>query len=178
MRRWRIFSVWPKANRRPNVRDSGSLEAIQKTIIVRCDLAKAFRAWTEQIDAWWPKGHSRSGDTRTTVVLERRLGDRLYERTPAGVEHDWGQVIAWDSPRHFAMHWYLGSGLDQPTRVEIHFSALANGDTRVDLVHQGPELIGQLWERTSAVFDAAWAHVLTAYRMACTSNAFEEESMS
>lgn len=160
------------------MRDSGSLDAIQKTIIVRCDLAKAFRAWTEQIDAWWPKGHSRSGDTRTTVVLERRLGGRLYERTPAGVEHDWGQVIAWDSPRHFAMHWYLGSSPDQPTRVEIHFSALANGDTRVDLVHQGPELIGQLWGRTSAVFDVAWADVLTAYRVACTSDAFEEESMS
>src|SRR5438034_1190213 len=87
--------------------DSGSPDAIQKTIIVRCNLEKAFRAWTEQIDLWWPKGHSRSGDPRTTVVLERRLGGRLYERTLEGVEYAWGQVIAWDSPRHFAFHWYL-----------------------------------------------------------------------
>ena len=75
-----------------------------------------FRAWTEQIDAWWPKGHSRSGDPHTTVILERGLGGRLYERTPAGIEHAWGQVIAWDAPRHFALHWYLGSGPDQPTK--------------------------------------------------------------
>jgi hypothetical protein len=159
------------------MRDSDSLDVIQKTITVRCDLEQAFRAWTEQIDAWWPKGHSRSGDPRTTVVLERRLGGRLYERTPAGVEHAWGQVIAWDSPRHFALHWYLGSSPDQPTRVEVHFSALANGDTRVDLVHQGPELIGELWGRTKAVFDVAWTHVLRAYRTACTPDTFEEESM-
>ena len=149
--------------------DPDALDAIQKTIVVRCNVEQAFRAWTEQIDAWWPKGHSRSGDPRTTVVLERGLGGRLYERTPAGIEHAWGQVIAWDAPRHFALHWYLGSSPDQPTRVEVHFSALANGDTRVDLVHQGPELIGELWGHTSAVFDTAWAHVVAAYRAACDS---------
>ncbi len=149
------------------MQDTGSLDAIQKTIIVRCDLEKAFRAWTEQIDAWWPKGHSRSGDPRTTVVLEPHLGGRLYERTPEGVEHAWGQVIAWDSPRHFALHWYLGSSADKPTRVEVHFRAQANGHTRVDLLHRGPELIGEQWGRTCTVFDTAWAHVLTAYHAAC-----------
>ena len=159
------------------MRDSGSLDAIQKSIIVRCDLEQAFRVWTEQIDVWWPKGHSRSGDPRTTVLLERRLGGRLYEQTPMGVEHTWGHVIAWNSPRHFVMHWYLGSSPDQPTRVEVHFSALANGDTRVDLLHQGPELIGELWGRTKAVFITAWAHVLTAYGAACTADVFEKESM-
>jgi hypothetical protein len=157
--------------------DLGSPAAIQKTIIVRCDLEKTFRTWTEQIDAWWPKGHSRSGDLRTTVVLERRLGGRLYERTPEGAEYAWGQVIAWDSPRYFALHWYLGSSADRPTRVEVRFSLLANGNTRVDLVHQGPELIGEQWGRTSAVFDTAWAHVLAAYRAAFSSDPNEEETI-
>jgi hypothetical protein len=157
--------------------EPGSPDAIQKTIIVRCDQERAFRVWTEQIDAWWPRGHSRSGDPRTTVILERGLGGRLYERTSAGIEHAWGQVIAWDAPRQFVLHWYLGSSREQPTRVEVRFSALANGDTRVDLLHQGPELIGQLWERTSAVFETAWSHVLTAYGAACTANVFEKESI-
>ena len=60
----------------------------------------------------------------------------------------------------------------------MHFSALANGATRVDLVHQGPELIGELWGRTSVVFDTAWAHVLAAYRATFPSDMYEEESMS
>ena len=51
-----------------------------------------------------------------------------------------------------------------------------NGDTRVDLLHQGPELIGELWGRTSAVFDTAWAHVLAAYRATFLSDAHEEET--
>jgi uncharacterized protein YndB with AHSA1/START domain len=152
-------------------------DAIRKTIVVRCDLETAFRTWTERIDAWWPKGHSRSGDPRTTVVLEHCQGGRLYERTPEGVEHAWGKVIVWDPPRYLVYHWYLGSGAEQPTRVEVRFSSQPNGDTRVELIHQGPELIGELWPRTSAVFDTAWGHVLAAYRAACAQNGFEQEAM-
>src|SRR6478672_10574 len=131
----------------------GSTDAISKTIIVRCGVDTTFRTWTEQINAWWPKGHSRSGNPRTTVFLERRVGGWIYERTPEGVEHEWGEVTVWEPPGHFAYHWYLGSGSEQPTRVDVR--------------HQGPEFIGALWSRTSAVFDAAWDALLPAYIAAC-----------
>ncbi|MFI7065170.1 hypothetical protein ACIBL3_29545 [Kribbella sp. NPDC050124] len=32
------------------------------------------------------------------MVLERRLGGRIYERTQAGDEIDWGEITAWDPP--------------------------------------------------------------------------------
>jgi hypothetical protein len=154
----------------------GTPDAIRKTILVRCDLDSAFRTWTERIDVWWPKGHSRSGDLHTTVVLERYAGGRLYERTPEGVEYTWGRVIAWEPPRHFACHWYLGSSAELPTRVEVHFSAQASGETQVDLLHHGPALIGAQWGRASAIFDTAWEHVLAAYRAACAPNTLKQEA--
>jgi hypothetical protein len=55
---------------------SGSTDVVRKTIIVRCGVDTAFRIWTEQINAWWPKGHSRSGNLSTTVFLERHMGGR------------------------------------------------------------------------------------------------------
>jgi hypothetical protein len=142
-------------------------DSVQKTIVVRCDLDTAFRTWTEQIDTWWPKRHSRSGDAGTTVLLERHAGGRLYERTSEGVEHAWGAVIVWEPPYHFAYHWYLGSGAEQPSRVDVRFSPEGSGWTRVDVSHRGPELIGALWLRTSAIFDAAWEQLLPAYSAAC-----------
>jgi hypothetical protein len=72
----------------------GSADAISKTIVVRCSVDTAFRTWTEQINAWWPKGHSRSGNPSTTIFLERHVGGRIYERTPEGVEHAWGEVMS------------------------------------------------------------------------------------
>jgi hypothetical protein len=142
-------------------------DAILKTIVVRCGVETAFRTWTEQVNAWWPKGHSRSGDPGTTVRLECQMGGRLYERTPEGVEHEWGKVIAWNPPSHFAYHWYLGSGVEQPTRVDVNFVS-QDGGTRVEVSHRGSEFIGELWSRNNARYDAAWEQVLPAYSAMCS----------
>jgi uncharacterized protein YndB with AHSA1/START domain len=136
---------------------------VHKTILVRCDVETAFRVWTEQIDLWWPKSHSRSRDPNTTVMLEARIGGRLYERTSQGVEHDWGEVIAWEPPHHFAFHWYLGSGPSQPTHVDVRFISQESENTRIEISHRGPELIGELWSRNRSIYDASWETVLTAY---------------
>jgi uncharacterized protein YndB with AHSA1/START domain len=152
----------------------GPPDAVRKTILVRCAIHVAFRIWTEQIDRWWPKGHSRSGNLSTTVFLEPRIGGRLYERTPDGIEYSWGEVLAWEPPRHLAYHWYLGSGDDRPTRVDVWFSISPEGHTLVDIAHRGPELIGELWARTNARFAVAWDHVLAAYIAGC--QALEQES--
>ena len=143
--------------------DPASTNAVQKSIIVRCDLATAFRFWTEQIDLWWPKTHSRSGDPNTVVLLEPHLGGRLFERTSQGIEHDWGEVTAWEPPHHFAYHWYLGSDPTQPTHVDVRFSNHDSSSARVEITHRGPELIGELWFRNSARYDASWDVVLEAY---------------
>ncbi|MEA2576075.1 MAG: hypothetical protein QOH93_3373 [Chloroflexia bacterium] len=141
--------------------------AVKKTIVVRCGLEKAFRTWTERIDAWWPKGHSLSGDPGTTIFIENRVGGRIYERTPGGMEHDWGEVLAWEPPDHFAYHWYLGSGPKQPTRVDVNFIGHLGGSTRVEVTHCGPELIGELWTRNNSRYDSAWEAVLPAYVVMC-----------
>jgi hypothetical protein len=146
---------------------AGTLNAVQKIITVRCTMDVAFRTWTEQIDAWWPKTHSRSGNANTTVTLEQGAGGRLFERTADGVEHTWGQVVSWTPPQHFACDWYLGSGQERPSRVDVHFIAQADGHTRVEVIHRGPELIGELWSRNCHLYDQAWATVLTHYLAAC-----------
>jgi uncharacterized protein YndB with AHSA1/START domain len=153
---------------------SDSAGAVRKTVVVRCDVDAAFRTWTERIDAWWPKSHSRSGDPCTLVFLEGRLGGRIYERTPEGIEHDWGEVIAWEPPAHLAYYWYLGSGADRPSRVDVRFVSDEQGGapewgprTRVEVSHEGPELLGELWARTSPRFSAGWGAVLPSYAAAC-----------
>jgi uncharacterized protein YndB with AHSA1/START domain len=145
---------------------NGPREAVRKTILVRCPIEAAFRVWTERIDGWWPKGHSRSGDPNTIVCLEPHVGGRLYERTPDGVEYIWGEVLVWEPPRHLAYHWYLGSSAERPTRVDVQFSAHNDGRTQVDITHRGSELIGELWTQTSGRFSAAWDHVLASYTTA------------
>ncbi len=147
---------------------SSSPDLVSKTVQVRCSLEAAFRIWTEQIDSWWPKGHSRSGDPRTVVFFEAGAGGRFYERTSAGVEFDWGRIVEWSPPHYFAFYWYLGSDPERPSRVDVHFTEQKNGETRVEVMHRGPELIGELWSQRSNRFQTSWEHVLTAYVESCT----------
>jgi hypothetical protein len=59
-------------------------ETIQPVVVaidVRRGIEEAFRVFTAEIGAWWPvAAHSVEPDKVETVVLEGRVGGRLYER--------------------------------------------------------------------------------------------------
>ena len=73
-------------------------EAIRKTVLVDFTPEEAFDLFTARISSWWPvRTHSYGGDDVKSVVLEPRVGGRLYEVTAEG-EQDWGTVLAWEPP--------------------------------------------------------------------------------
>lgn len=146
--------------------------AVRKTVVVGCDIDTAFRTWTERIDVWWPQSHRPSGDAGAVVGLEGYEGGRIFERTSEGIERVWGKVIAWEPTWHLGYEWYLGSGVEQPTRVDVIFRAEEAG-TRVEVTHRGPELVGEIWTRNVARYDASWDVVLPAYVAACGTQNFE-----
>lgn len=136
---------------------------VTKSIIIGLNVERAFRLWTEQIGAWWPAHHSLSGDPKTQVFIEGKIGGRFYERASDGVEYEWGVVEVWEPPYRLAFTWYLGSSSALPSRVEVRFVALNDNETRLELEHRGPELIGELWWLNKSRYSAAWHKVLSAY---------------
>ena len=98
------------------------IDPIRLEFEVACAQDHAFEIWTAGIDRWWPADHTVTGSDDLLVVLEPRPGGRIFERTPGGVEHDWGEVTV-------------------TTRVEIEhrgWEALgAEGETWRDRNHGG-----------------------------------------
>jgi uncharacterized protein YndB with AHSA1/START domain len=108
---------------------------------VRCTPAHAFAVWATRTSAWWPSSHSVSGDARIAVTIEPHPGGRIFERTPAGEEHDWGEVLEWEPPHRLAYLWHLRQDRADATRVEISFRP--EGEcTCVSIVHSGWERLG------------------------------------
>lgn len=136
---------------------------VRKSIVVARDAAGAFAVWTEQIGAWWPAGHSLSGDPLTTVLMEGWENGRVYERTADGREYEWGRVLVWEPPMRLVHTWYLGSGQALPSEVAVAFVPLGEQQTRIELTHRGPELIGELWWQRVALFAGAWGKILPLY---------------
>jgi uncharacterized protein YndB with AHSA1/START domain len=116
-------------------------DALRVSFEVGCGVEHAFAVWTKRIGTWWPADHTLSGGP-AMILLEGRVGGRIYERTTQGKELDWGLVTVWRPPSLLAYRWHLGSDPDSATNVEVTFSTLGPKRTRVQIEQTGWELLG------------------------------------
>jgi hypothetical protein len=131
---------------------------------VHCSAEHAFSVWTSRIGAWWPSDHTVSGEAEL-VVLQSGVGGRIFERTPDGVEHDWGEVTLWNPPTQLAYLWHLGADRTAATEVEVRFVARGAATTRIEIEHRGWEQLGEAadqWrDRNRVGWDTLLPHFLT-----------------
>jgi uncharacterized protein YndB with AHSA1/START domain len=141
-------------------------DALRLAFDVACPVEHAFAVWTSEIAVWWPADHTVTSERGLVVVLEAGVGGRIYERTPHGVEHDWGEVTVWEPPTRLAYLWHLRRDRADATEVEIRFVSRADAGTRVEIEHRGWERLGaggQDWrERNRAGWETLLPHYLAA----------------
>jgi uncharacterized protein YndB with AHSA1/START domain len=136
------------------------IQPVHKELLVPGTPEDTFRLFTERIDEWWPAGtHSVAGDDVAKVVVDGGTGGRIYEVSNAGVEHEWGVILAWEPGSLLEATWYPGLPPQHATHLLIRF--VAEGDrTRVTLVHDGWEARGVIGPEMRENYDAGWDLVL------------------
>ena len=151
------------------------IEPLRMDIELACPQEHAFATWTEHFARWWPPGHTVTGNP-AAIVLEPRLGGRIYERTRDGQEIDWGEITAWDPPHGFAYLWHIRRDRADATDVEVRFVATRDDTTRMEITHNGWERLGAEAESWRDANRGGWAGLLPHFIAACTpSTAYEEE---
>lgn len=131
---------------------------IERRIDLTVPPARAWRAWTERIALWWPPGHLKH---KGTMVLEGRIGGRLYERSDA-TEFDWGRVVAWEPTDRLAYDFFVPHGSDAPSRVEVSFVAHGTG-TRVEVRHGPGHLASGVYASTAIKYAASWDDLIDSF---------------
>ena len=116
-------------------------EPLRMVFDVQCPRTHAFDVWTAHLSRWWPSSHTVSGTSDVDILLEPRVGGRIFERTAAGAEHDWGQITVWDPPRRLGYLWHLRQDRADATRVDIVFHDHGSA-TRIEIEHSGWERLG------------------------------------
>jgi uncharacterized protein YndB with AHSA1/START domain len=142
------------------------IEPLRMSFDVEAPQDHAFDTWTSEIGQWWPADHTHTGRPDLQIVLEGRVGGRIFERTPDGQEWDWGEVTAWEPPTRLVYLWHLKRDRAEATEVEIRFRSIAPEATRVDIEHRGWEVLGaggQTWRDRNA---GGWATLLPHYQAA------------
>jgi uncharacterized protein YndB with AHSA1/START domain len=141
-----------------------TIEPIEIQFEVACSPAHAFDTWGNRTSLWWPRSHTMSSAPGLAVTFEPRPGGRIFERTPEGAEHDWGEVLAWEPPHRLAYLWHLGSDRGRATEVDISFAG--HDTTTVTITHRGLERLGAdgpAWRQRNL---GGWSGLLPHYREA------------
>jgi uncharacterized protein YndB with AHSA1/START domain len=134
-------------------------------------LKRAFEVFTE-METWWPETHHAGDAPLEKAVMECRTGGRCYSTQTNGTEFDWGTVVVWEPPRRLVFAWQVNMAceyepdLSKASEVEVRFTPVRGGSTRVDLEHGCLQRHGEGFEEMRNEVDDknGWAALLQSYR--------------
>jgi uncharacterized protein YndB with AHSA1/START domain len=143
---------------------------IRRTLEVRASRAHAFAVFTDGFDNWWPRSHTIGKSPLRRAVIEPRLGGRWYGVGEDGSQDDWGEVLAWEPPERLLLAWRINPRWTYDpavhTEVEVRFSDLGGGLTRVDFEHRKLEGLGAGADEMAKGLGGGWVGVLESFKAA------------
>lgn len=136
------------------------IEPLVKRVIVPGTTEMVFDLFTSRIGEWWPRvTHSVGGEDSVSVDMGNGVGERIFEVTRDGTEHEWGRITDWLPGERVAFSWRPGLAPEQATHVAITFRSTTEG-TEVTLVHDGWTARGEDWRGMRDNYDTGWDLVL------------------
>ena len=109
-----------------------------------------------------------TGEQGLEILFEPWVGGRIFERTTAGREEDWGEVVLWEPPRRLGYLWHLRADRTDATEVEVAFTGQDDGSTRVDIEHRGWDRLGERAPAWRERNQRGWSGIIPTYVAACT----------
>lgn len=132
---------------------------IVNSVLLAMDTAQAFAFVTTRISEWWPPERRHTGDKNSSIFL--LASGRFYECASDGREVDLGKVTVWNEPHVIVLDFYIATGPDHPTEVEMRFEA-EGSQTRLTVVHRPKPESAHLWDERSTRYATSWSIVLAS----------------
>jgi len=144
---------------------------VHRSVDVDAPLEDAFRIFTEDIGSWWPPEHHVLQAELAEMVFEPRVGGHVYDRGVDGTECRWARVLAYDPPHRvvfswdIALDWHIEKDTEKTSEIEVRFTAVGKGRTRVELDHRKLDRHGPGWEtmRDAVESEGGWPLGLTRF---------------
>jgi hypothetical protein len=126
---------------------------ITRSVLLPLAPAAAFTLFTARIGEWWPAERRHTEDPGSQIFLLET--GRFFERGRSGEEVDLGRVRAWEPPSRILLDFFIATGPDRPTEVEITF--LARGpSTEVTVIHRPTAASMELWTDRAPKYGRSW----------------------
>jgi uncharacterized protein YndB with AHSA1/START domain len=134
-----------------------------KSVVLPLAPLAAFELFTQKIGTWWPPDRRHTQDPASEIFLLQ--SGRFYERARDGHEVELGCVRSWELPSRILLDFFIATGPEKPTEVEITFAA-QEGGTRVTVTHRPKPASEGLWTERAPRYERSWDVVLAALSQA------------
>jgi hypothetical protein len=132
---------------------------IVKSVLLPLAPVAAFELFTKNAGEWWPADRRHTKDPASEIFLLET--GRFYERARDGHEVELGVIRSWDKPKRLLIDFFIATGPDFPTEVEVIFTGEAGG-TRVTVNHRPKAVSEALWPERASRYEQSWSAVLAA----------------
>jgi uncharacterized protein YndB with AHSA1/START domain len=136
-----------------------------ESVVLPLAPAAAFELFTRKVGEWWPADRRHTQDPKSEIFLLQ--GGRFYERARNGQEVELGRVRSWELPNRILLDFFIATGPEKPTEVEITFAA-QQGGTRVTVTHRPKPDSEDLWAERAPRYERSWDVVMAALLQAAT----------
>jgi uncharacterized protein YndB with AHSA1/START domain len=138
--------------------------AVHAAIEVDAPQQRAFDVFTREFGAFKPPEHNLLDVPIAETVVETHVGGHIIDRGTDGSECRWARVLVYEPPDRFVFSWDISPswGVEtDPARtseVEVRFTPLDAGRTRVALEHRHLDRHGEGWDavRNGVGSDEGW----------------------
>jgi len=145
---------------------------VRRSVEVKASVERAFEVFTSGIGSWWPSTHTIGKGKLKTAVIEPCKGGRWYGEDEDGATTEWGKVLVFEPPGRLVLAWQISAEWrydpDLVTEVELTFTPVAAGLTRVELEHRHLERLGPKHAEMRASIDSpgGWGGMMSLYAAA------------
>lgn len=136
---------------------------VRASVDVQVPPQRAFELFTAQIGGWWDESHHILEAPLAGMIFEPFVGGNIVDRGTDGSECRWARVIAYEPPHRVCftwdinLQWQVETDPERCSEVEIAFTELASGGTRVVLTHSHLDRHGPGWESMRDAVASGWS---------------------
>lgn len=147
-------------------------EPLIKIIEVPCGQQQAFDVFVHEMHTWWPlskfSASAKYGARAKGLHLEPKVGGKIVETSADGSEHLWGTITRYEPHDRLRMDLHIGLPAETASVVEVRFTLLDNGSTRVVLTQSEWERFGEFAKMMYNGYPKGWIAIFDeAFKNAC-----------
>jgi DNA-binding transcriptional ArsR family regulator/uncharacterized protein YndB with AHSA1/START domain len=130
---------------------------VEQEVTINAPAERVFEALTNDISPWWGAPYLIT-EAPQSIILEPKVGGRMYEESGVGEGALWAMVTAIKKNEHLELTGPIGMSGALHSIATINLEPKNEGEaTLVKFSHQA---IGQLGEETQANYNAGWQDLL------------------